>query len=173
MEKTKLSDLRPNPQNPRKISNQKLEMLKNSLYEFGSLDGFLYNIRTERMFGGHQRQKTSDGESKIVITEKYSTPTSKGTVAIGYVEIDGERHPYREVDWEEPKEMAANLAANKGAGEWDMGLVTNIILDLDSLNLNLDLTMFDMDERENFVVGSDTSKETKKFECPQCGWKKA
>lgn len=119
--------------------------------EFGSLDGVLFNRRTKRLFGGHQRQK-SFPESAVEITERYDSPTNIGTVAIGFINIEGERYPYREVDWPETKEKAANIAANKGAGEWDFPELSEWMLELDHQNFNLDLTMFDATERENIIV---------------------
>ena len=53
----KLKDLKPNPGNPRKITDERLSMLKKSIETFGDLSGFVYNRTTQRLSGGHQRQK--------------------------------------------------------------------------------------------------------------------
>lgn len=147
----KLQELSGNPQNPRKISPKKLEMLRKSITEFGSLDGFIFNNRLDRLIGGHQRQDLFK-DAMITITRRHDAPTGTGTTAEGYVEINGERFPYREVDWDDAKDKAANIAANKGAGEWDLSQLSEWLLELDHLNFDLDLTMFDAEEREKIIV---------------------
>lgn len=146
-----LANLPKNPKNPRKITPEKLEMLKKSVIEFGSLDGVVFNRQLERLVGGHQRQDL-DPEAQVTIVKNYDPPTSTGTVAEGWVTIQGERFPYREVMWDDAKDKLANVAANKGAGQWDYPQLTEWMLELDSLNVDLDLTMFDATERENLLV---------------------
>ncbi len=148
----KLSDLPKNPKNPRKISDKKLQMLQKSMAEFGSLDGIIFNKILNRLTGGHQRQKV-DPDAEVVITKTYDAPTDTGTVAEGYCIIQGERYPYREVEWSEAKDKAANIAANKGAGQWDYAQLSEWMLELDSLNFDMDLTLFDDEERENIFSG--------------------
>lgn len=157
----KLNELIANPRNPRKIEKQKLKMLAKSMIEHGPLDGFVFNRRTQRLAGGHQRQKIVPPEAEIVIEKKYSKPTPQGTVATGYVDYLGERWPYREVDWDEQKEKAANIAANKGAGEWDLPKLQEFVVELDASNFDLDLTMFDSDELKD-LFGKDFGSDPKK-----------
>ncbi len=145
-----ISKLAPNRANPRKISEVKLRMLEKSLREFGSLDGFVFNTRTQRLVGGHQRQRVFKN-GKIVKVKGSSH---------GFVEWNGERFPYREVNWPEVKEKAANIAANKGAGEWDQELLVSWFSDLKKLDFDLDLTMFDEEERKEFL-----GEEAKKGNC--------
>lgn len=143
----KLSDLTPNEKNPRTITDAKLKQLAKAIKEFGSLDGFIWNSKTKRLVSGHQRQKIGT-DSQITITKKFSKPTRTGTTAVGFVTIDGEQFPYRQVYWDEHTEKAANIAANKGAGEWDTALLTDWMKELNSFDLefDMDLTMFDADE---------------------------
>lgn len=148
----KLSQLNPNPQNPRTITDEKIKMLKASIEEFGNLDGFIFNAKSKRLAGGHQRLKVLPTEAEIIIEKKYQPPTKSGTIAEGYVEWLGERHRYREVFWDDAKEKAANIAANKGAGMWDLPKLTEWMLELDHLNYDLDLTMWDAKEREDLIV---------------------
>lgn len=130
-----LKDLKANPRNPRKISSQKLDMLKKSVLEFGDLSGFVYNLRTKRLVSGHQKQKVIPGNSKVVITEKYKTPTRCYTVAEGYVEIKGERFKYREVDAPVEWETEAMLAANKHSGDWDTDLLKVVLTEVKNFEL--------------------------------------
>ena len=175
----KLSDLSPNPRNPRKAEQKKLEMLAKSLIEFGSLDGFIYNIRSKQMVGGHQRSKVLPKDARVIIEQRFDKTTPQGTRAVGYVEYLGERWPYREVDWNENKEKAANIAANKGAGEWDLPKLQEFVLELDNANFDLDLTMFDGDELKSLFGSKEVEIKEKELdeniptekECPSCGYK--
>lgn len=143
--------LNPNPKNPRKITDKKLKALKAGLDEFGDLGGIVFNRRSGQLIGGHQRVKALDLDAaKIEPILDYDPPTRTGTVMEGYVHLNGERFSYREVDWDDAREKSANIAANKGAGEWDMAQLTEWFRDLDGLKWNLDLTMFDEDERKQF-----------------------
>ena len=176
----KLGDLKPNPKNPRKITDEKLELLKKTLAEFGDLSGVVYNRKTKRLVGGHQRSKVIPSDSKVTVTKQYEKPTKTGTIAVGYIFVEGDRFAYREVSWDEAKEKAANLAANKGAGDWDANQLTEFFKDLDEYGFDLDLTLFDENERQAFMITepefkpgteSDQSKldEKKRVECPDCG----
>jgi DNA modification methylase len=148
----KLADLAPNPRNPRKISDKKLEMLKAALAEFGDLSGIVYNVRTQRLAGGHQRVKVLPPDAEITIERTHETPTQSGTVAEGFAMIEGERFVYRQVDWDETKEKAANIAANKHGGEFDLPGLSEWLLELDAENFNLDLTGFTPEELENLMA---------------------
>jgi DNA modification methylase len=147
----KLSDLNPNPKNPRSITEPKLKALQAALVEFGDLGGFVYNRKTKQLVGGHQRLKLFDANAPIVLEKKYNKPTKTGTVAEGFIELKGERFKYREVLWDSIREKAANIAANKGAGDWDNKLLTEWFKEIDALDFNLDLTMFDEKEREKYL----------------------
>lgn len=149
----RVKDLKPNPKNPRTITDAKLAQLRKALLEFGDLSGIVYNRQTDQLVGGHQRAKVFEGGT-VVIEHKFKKPTQVGTVATGYIMTDGERYSYREVSWPKAKEMAANLAANKGAGEWDLPVVGEMLKELGSFDVDfdLDLTMFDADELKEFGV---------------------
>lgn len=159
----KISSLSPNEKNPRTITDQKLAMFKKALAEFGDLSGIVYNRKSKQLVGGHQRCKLIDKETPIVIQTKHSKPTKVGTVAEGYIEVKGERYAYREVYWPEHKEKAANIAANKGAGEWDMGRLNEWLKELSAFDLNFDLglTMFDAEELAAMPEGVEVSAHTR------------
>ncbi len=179
-----LSDLTPNPRNPRRITDKKLEMLKKSLGEFGDLGGIVLNVVSGQLCGGHQRCKAfQEANPEITIERTYKEPTKSGTIAEGYFQIDGEKFTYREVKWASKKEKAANIAANKGAGEWDLSILSDDMLDLDDGSFDMDLTMFDEEERERLVVGYAPLEDKEgaqeldqkdfdgfKHECPKCGF---
>lgn len=173
----KISDLKPNPRNPRKIQDSKKQMLIKSLNEFGDLSGVVFNKKTNRLVGGHQRVSIIEPSHTIIIENTYDVPTRTGTVAEGFIDLDGEKLRYREVNWDEQKEKAANIAANKGAGDWDFPLLIDMLNDLDAMNFDLDLTMFDDKERDTLLGGvseldtqeKEETKEQTLFECQECG----
>lgn len=163
-------DLQPNPRNPRKITDKKLIALKKALLEFGDLGGIVFNRRTGHLIGGHQRINI------------FKTMPVQFVYGDGYIWIElcetGDRFAYREVDWSEEKEKAANIAANKGAGEWDWDILKDWMKDLDEVNFDLDLTMWDKDDikslfRDKPVISdednSDDISVKKYIECPDCG----
>ena len=141
----KANQLQPNPKNPRTITDKKLAALKKTLLEFGDLGGVVYNRRSKQLVGGHQRSKLF-ADAVITIERTHKVPTKTGTLAEGFIEFGGERFAYREVLWDELTEKAANVAANKGAGEWDTGILTEWLRELDSVNFDMDLTLFDAGE---------------------------
>lgn len=174
----KLTDLKGNPKNPRTATAEKLAMLKKSLAEFGDLSGIVFNRRTKRLIGGHQRKDVLPKDAEIKVIKKYSKPTKTGTIAEGFVVADGEKFSYREVHWDEVKEKAANISANKGAGEWDMEQLAQWMRDLDGMGFDLDLTMFDGDERVGFFTDANFEPGTEgdqgqldakaPITCPHC-----
>jgi hypothetical protein len=141
----KTSELKPSQTNPRKISDDQLRMLAKSLAEFGDLSGIVVNRQSGNVVGGHQRIKCLD--PSWVITSKPITDSS-GTVASGWIETAWGRLSYREVDWDERKEVAANIAANKHRGEWDFPKLKDLIADLDDGSYDMDLTGFCSSELE-------------------------
>ncbi len=153
-----LSDLKPNPKNPRKITDKKLKALKKALEEFGDLGGIVYNRRTGQLVAGHQRIQVLPKDAKIIY-EEFRDHLKNGTVAVGHIMLDDEPFSYREVDWSEDKEMAANIAANKGAGEWDDVGLKAMLKDLDMANFDLDLTMFDADELKDLLKEPEVFEE--------------
>lgn len=156
---TLLSELNPNARNPRTVTPEKLEQLKKTIEAFGDLSGFVYNQKTKQLVSGHQRQKVIGDDAKIVIEHTFKKPTDQGTVATGYVLINGERFSYREVVWTSAKENAANLAANRGAGEWDYDALGDIFKELKDEDFDLDLTMFDENQISSLMGDWDSDIE--------------
>ena len=123
-----VADLTPAPYNPRKITPKQLDMLGKSMKEFGDLSGIVKNIRTGKLVGGHQRLKHFD-PTWIITKEPREDET--GTVAQGQIETPFGSWSYREVDWPEKREMAANIAANKHGGYFDVATLKDLILEID------------------------------------------
>lgn len=132
----KISELKANPKNPRKISDTERAKLSASLEEFGDLGSVVFNEQTGRLVGGHQRSKALK-DAIIKIVNKYDPPTKTGTVADGYAMVGEEKFSYRVVRWSESREMEALLAANKIQGQWDTNLLRVAIADTPGLNLSV------------------------------------
>jgi len=142
MEVIDIKDLHGDPMNPRIISTQQYDKLKELLRKFGDLSGVVRNIRTDQLVGGHMRLKAfeeSNGSKNIQITQRFDTPTKSGTVAIGYVVVDGESFSYREVDWDQGFQRAANIAANNAGGENDNDKLAEMIYEISQLENGSDL----------------------------------
>ncbi len=171
----KLTDLKPNPQNPRRITEEQQERLRKSLITFGDLSGFIFNRVTGHLVGGHQRQKVMPQDADIVINVVHERPSATGTVAEGHITWNGERFNYREVAWDDTMEKAANIAANQHGGEFDYKMLTNWLLELDVANIDLELTGFSEEELEKIMapVSDEPEEKTPKVEgpvtCPKCG----
>jgi hypothetical protein len=152
MSETKVSDLKPNAKNPRKISDDALARLAKSLETLGDLGGVVWNVQLRRLSGGHQHLKVLPEDAEIQIIHRYETPTTAGTIADGFIRAWGELHKYREVMWDETRDKLAMLAANKHGGAWDYGLLSEYLLELDTSGADLDLSGFTFDEIANILA---------------------
>ena len=98
-----IDDLRPADYNPREMTETGRSGLRWSLDEFGDISGITWNQRTGNLVCGHQRvhELKARGASLRIDGARAELVTESGEV-----------FAVRVVDWEEPKEKAANLAAN-------------------------------------------------------------
>ena len=108
--------LRPDPENPREITDEAREGLGVSLAEYGDLSGVVLNVRTGELVAGHQRirQLRDAGAAEFVRLPGAGPGTD---VARGYVDHpkSGERFGVRFVDWPRSKQRQANVVANSRA----------------------------------------------------------
>lgn len=119
-----INDLKGNPRNPRIMSAHDFASLQKSVKELGDLGGIVFNVQTGQLVGGHQRVEAFKKLGGVpVIVERLAEPNSVGTIARGYVLLGDEKFSYREVDWPADREIAANIAANRIDGEWDVDLL--------------------------------------------------
>lgn len=176
----KVSDLRPSEYNPRKISSKHVASLKRAMKEFGDLSGIVVNVRSGNVVSGHQRIKTLDPSLHI---PKSPCSDKAGTVALGYVDTPSGRWQYREVDWSDKKERAANIAANKHGGEWDYPKLKDLLCDLDTGEIDeatelpyIEHTGFDEAELKSLIDHELSEQdelggqeEQKEKVCPNCG----
>ena len=145
--------------NPRDIQPSDLVDLNELLREYGSLDGVLKNVRTGNIFGGNQRVKVF-GDDWLIEREDYADDV--GTVGQGYVVApNGSRFPYREVDWDLDREMAANLVANTHKGSWNLDKKTEMLEHLVRAKMDLKLAGQSQEEAQHLLGKSDNSEAEK------------
>lgn len=136
--KRKIDELLPAPYNPRKDlqpADKEYQQLKKSIQEYGYVEPIIYNKQTGMVVGGHQRLK--------VLKD------------LGFADIE-----CVEVDLDETQEKALNIALNKISGSWDTEKLKDLLLDLQSLDYDLDLTGFSIDELNDLdIVGIEPEKE--------------
>lgn len=123
----KISDISPSKYNPRTISDESLGRLTKSLAEFGNIQPITWNARTGNVVGGHQRLKVYQ--------------------AMGKTEVE-----VWAVDLSEQKEKAANIALNKLSGEFDMTSLKDLIEEINTGDIDLDITGFSSNEIEQIMV---------------------
>lgn len=165
---TDLSGLKHSDWNPRKISQEDFESLIRSMKEFGDLSGIVKNLETGTLVGGNQRMEVFKlmQNPKIVYTHRHSDgPDAVGTTAEGFIETDnGGRFAYREVMWPLEKEKAANVAANRISGEWDIDLLAKVNYEIAQLDNGAELLeLTGQKEKElkrlNKLIGVDGEEE--------------
>jgi ParB-like chromosome segregation protein Spo0J len=153
----KINEISSAKYNPRKITDEAMGRLTKSLAEFGNIQPITWNVRTGNVVGGHQRLKVYK--------------------AMGKTEVD-----VWAVDLDEQKEKAANIALNKLSGEFDMPMLKDILEEIDTGDLDMEITGFGMDEvaimmeqtgDPNFVPGDENEQgkldEKTPINCPSCG----
>ena len=121
--------------NPRQITDDEMEKLKNSINEFGYIAPIIVNKHNNHIIGGNQRYEALK--------------------SLGYTDVDV-------VFVDEPdlnREKALNIALNKISGEWDFVKLADILDDLELNDFDICLTGFDELELENFYIEEENPKE--------------
>ena len=136
----KINEISSAKYNPRKITDEAMGRLTKSLAEFGNIQPITWNARTGNVVGGHQRLKVYK--------------------AMGKTEVD-----VWAVDLDEQKEKAANIALNKLSGEFDMPMLKDILEEIDTGDLDMEITGFGMDEIA--LMMEDAHPEVTEDEVPE------
>ena len=133
--------------NPRQLTKDQYQNLKDSISRFGLVDPIIVNSNKDRkniIVGGHQRVKVAK-------------------------DMDIEFVPVLEVDLTYEKERELNIRLNKNTGEWDTDILANMF-DIDELqdwgfdDIDLKIDDIDLDEEEK-------PKKDNMIECPECNFK--
>jgi DNA modification methylase len=128
--KIPIGQLSPAAYNPRKDlqpGDPEYEKLKRSIQEFGYVEPIVWNKRSGNIVGGHQRYKV--------------------LLDMGMSEVD-----CVVVDLDETKEKALNIALNKIQGDWDYIKLKDLMQELDTGEIDIELTGFDVDEIEELIA---------------------
>jgi DNA modification methylase len=136
----KINEISSAKYNPRKITDEAMGRLTKSLAEFGNIQPITWNVRTGNVVGGHQRLKVYK--------------------AMGKTEVD-----VWAVDLDEQKEKVANIALNKLSGEFDMPMLKDILEEIDTGDLDMEITGFGMDEIA--LMMEDAHPEVTEDEVPE------
>jgi DNA modification methylase len=117
-----LDELRPDPANPRRISDNQIEALTRSIQEYGFLQPVLARLEDKTVIGGHQR---------LIAARRLGYKT----VPVSFLDITLEQA------------RLLNLGLNKISGDWDQELLARLLSDLSSTDdLDLSLSGFADDE---------------------------
>jgi len=125
-----ITKIKPSAYNPRKDlkpGDAEYQKLEKSMKEFDLVEPLVWNKRTGNLVGGHQRLKIlkARGDKDVEVSV---------------------------VDLPEDKEKALNLALNKISGEWDFPMLKDLLEELDTGNLDMEITGFDVKEIEDLMT---------------------
>lgn len=121
-----LDSLRPAAYNPRKklkSGDKEYEKIKNSILEFGYVEPIIVNYDMT-VIGGHQR-----------LTVLRDLGYAEAQCVVLHIE-------------DENKVKALNIALNKITGAWNEQLLADLLVDLQNVDFNIDLTGFETPEVE-------------------------
>ena len=107
--------------NPRQITDDEMEKLKNSINEFGYISPIIVNKHNNHIVGGNQR--------------------CLALKQLGYTMIDVIYINEQDIN----KEKALNIRLNNLSGEWDTNKLQNILDDLKLQEIDVSLTGFDIE----------------------------
>ena len=135
-----IGELRPDPANPRRISDDELESLTRSIREFGLIDPIIARRENKVVIGGHQR---------LLAARK-----------LGIKKV-----PVVLVDLSEDQAHLLNLALNKISGSWDQELLARLLADLNEVSdVDLTLSGFSEDELQKHLKSLDSREKKERLE---------
>jgi DNA modification methylase len=122
VEEVSIDELRPDPANPRRISDDELDALERSVRQFGFVQPVLARREDRTVIGGHQR---------LVAARRLGLTT----VPVTWLDVTVEQA------------RLLGLALNKISGSWDEQLLARLIADLQATpDVDLTLSGFGEDE---------------------------
>ena len=138
IEHVPIDSLKPDPANPRRISDAELETLTRSIQEFGLVDPIICRHDDKLVIGGHQR---------LVAARK-----------LGYKTV-----PVVFLDLSPEQAHLLNVALNKISGEWDQELLAHLLADLGD-GADLSLSGFADDEVKKLLKSLDSREKRERVE---------
>lgn len=135
-----IQSLRPDPLNPRRISDQELESLTRSIREFGLVDPIIVRKEDQTIIGGHQR---------LLAARR-----------LGYESV-----PVVFVDLSIEQARLLNVALNKISGSFDQELLSRLLCDLSKVpDLDLSLSGFNEDELKKVLKSLEARDKKDRLE---------
>ena len=140
IEQISIDQLRPDPANPRRISEEELDSLERSIRQFGFVQPVLARKEDGTVIGGHQRLLAA---RRLGLT----------TVPVTFLDLSIEQA------------RVLNLALNKISGSWDDALLARLLADLaTSPNIDLTLSGFSDDEVRDLLRSLETREKKERAE---------
>ncbi|HSW42624.1 MAG TPA: ParB N-terminal domain-containing protein [Patescibacteria group bacterium] len=140
VEEVAIDDLRPDPANPRRISDEELDALERSLRQFGFVQPVLARRENQTVIGGHQR---------LVAARRLGLTS----VPVIYLDLTPEQA------------RLLGLALNKISGSWDDVLLARLLADLQATpDLDLSLSGFGEDEVKDLLRSLETRERRERPE---------
>ena len=140
IEYIEIGNLKPDPANPRRISDQELEALTRSIREFGLVDPIIARHEDKMVIGGHQR---------LLAARR-----------LGYKAV-----PVVFVDLSQEQARLLNIALNKISGSFDQELLARLLSELNEIpELDLTLSGFEEDELKNLLKSLDAREKRERVE---------
>src|SRR5918999_5019285 len=117
-----ISELHPDPANPRRINDEELESLTRSIRQFGLVDPIIARREDKTVIGGHQR---------LIAARR-----------LGLKQV-----PVVFVDLSQEQARLLNLGLNRISGTWDQELLARLLAELKEVpDVDLRFTGFSGDE---------------------------
>ena len=140
VEEVPIDLLRPDPANPRRISEDELDALERSLRQFGFVQPVLARREDQSVIGGHQRLVAA---RRLGLT---TVPVTWLDVSVAQARLLG-------------------LALNKISGSWDEQLLARLLADLQATpELDLTLSGFGEDEIGDLLRSLETREKREQVE---------
>jgi DNA modification methylase len=140
MEQVPIDELRPDPANPRHISDQELEALTRSISEFGLVDPIIARKEDHTVIGGHQR---------LLAARRLGYKV----VPVVFVELSREQA------------RLLNIALNKISGSFDQELLARLLSELNEVpELDLTLSGFGEDELKKLLKSLQAREKRERVE---------
>src|SRR5918992_229248 len=121
--------LRPDPANPRRISDDELDSLTRSIRQFGLVDPIIARREDKTVIGGHQR---------LIAARR-----------LGLKQV-----PVVFLDLSPEQARLLNLGLNRIGGSWDQELLGRLLAELKEVpDVDLSLSSFSDDELKKYLKG--------------------
>ena len=135
-----IKDLRPDPANLRRVSDEELESLTRAIREFGFVDPIIARREDKTVIGGHQR---------LLAARK-----------LGLKQV-----PVVLVDLSDDQAHLLNLALNRISGSWDQELLAHLLADLNAVpDVDLSLSGFSDDELQRYLKSLESREKREQLE---------